>query len=307
MKKSNISPFLFTILLQSAISIQVEKVVVPPVVLAGRPVTLECHYKEEGDKLYSLKWWRGDEEFYQYIPPKRKEFPATGVTVNLTVTSSLNWGKDGQEVVVLDHVGLDTAGVYKCELVAERSFETVSQQANMTVIYAPEGPPVITPAAGTESDNITAGQRVVLNCSSPPASPPPVLTWYINERHVDPSWVTPSPPVFQRNLARSHSRLDFFVSRQLLASSRNLSVTCMATQGVGIIGSAGSGGDGWQQQALHSYKESAHLTLRSTRPLSFWDRIFSSGSSARVCLQHHHNLLLVVIAVLAPSTLTTHC
>nr|XP_045620418.1 uncharacterized protein LOC123771741 [Procambarus clarkii] len=302
MKRPIISPFLVTILLQSATSILVEKVVVPPVVLAGRRATLECHYQEDGDKLYSLKWWRGDEEFYQYIPPIRKDFPATGVTVNLTATNSLNFGNDGQEVVVLDEVGLDTAGVYKCEVLAEHSFETVFKQANMTVIYEPDGPPVITTAPGTESNNITAGQRVFLICTSPPASPPPVLTWSINERRVDPSWVTTYSPVFKRKMARAKSRLEFTVSSKLIASGRDLAVKCSATQTGMSSSSAGSE----DYRTLNSYEQSVYLILRPSPPLSFWGRIFSSGSSVHVCLQHHHNLLLLVIAVLAPPALATH-
>ena len=35
--------------------IRIERVVVPPVAGAGDGVQLECHYKEEGDRLYSLK------------------------------------------------------------------------------------------------------------------------------------------------------------------------------------------------------------------------------------------------------------
>lgn len=35
---------------------------------------------------------------------------------------------------MLDSVGLDTAGVFKCEVMADSIFETVVKEANMTVI-----------------------------------------------------------------------------------------------------------------------------------------------------------------------------
>ncbi|XP_071535799.1 uncharacterized protein [Panulirus ornatus] len=300
MKRPSPSLLLVTILLQAATSIRVESVVVPPVVLAGRRVKLECQYREEGDKLYSLKWWRGDDQFYQYIPPTRKHFPVTGVNLNWTATSSLNRGNNGQEVVVLERVGLDTAGVYKCEVMADINFQTEYRQANMTVIYAPEGPPTITSAPGMKRDNITAGQLVILTCTSPPASPPPALTWFLNERHVDPTWVRNYSPVFQRNLARTKSRLEFTVSDEQVSSGREMSLKCVASQG-GV-----GGGGGGSPEHIHNYKQSAYYTLKPAQPRSFWGRIFSGGSGVHVCFYHHQCLLLLlIIALLLPAALTT--
>ena len=70
--------------------IRVVEVVVPPVVAAGEAVVLECRYSEEGDKLYTLKWWRGDDQFYQLVPPKRSYYHAPGVSVNMSATENLN-------------------------------------------------------------------------------------------------------------------------------------------------------------------------------------------------------------------------
>ncbi|MPC95397.1 hypothetical protein E2C01_090606 [Portunus trituberculatus] len=41
---------------------------------------------------------------------------------------------NGKEVVILERVGLDSAGVYKCEVMAETNFQTEFREANMTVI-----------------------------------------------------------------------------------------------------------------------------------------------------------------------------
>ncbi|XP_042232487.1 uncharacterized protein LOC121873200 [Homarus americanus] len=315
MRRPSPSLLLVTILLQAATTIRVERVVVPPVVLAGRRVKLECQYKEEGDKLYSLKWWRNDDQFYQFIPPDRKHFKVPGVTVNFTASYTLSAGSRGQEVVVLEPVDLEAAGVYKCEVMADVNFQTEFRQANMTVMYAPEGPPIITPGPKTDTSNITAGQLVVLNCYSSPASPPPVHTWYINGRHVEPSWVKSYSPVFSAGLAKTKTRLQFSATTQLVASGRALTVTCEATQRVpGVVKSMGTEGylqveEGGVGEPLPSYKKSAHLTLQPTQPPSFWDRIFSAGSSVHVCLYHHHSLLLLVIAsaFLVPPALTIPC
>ncbi|XP_069980941.1 uncharacterized protein [Penaeus vannamei] len=251
-----------------ATSIRVERVVVPPVVLAGRRVKLECQYEEDGDRLYSLKWWHGDDQFYQFIPPHRKHFPVPGVTVNWSATATLNelYGTNGHEVVVLERVGLASAGVYKCEVMADMNFRTEFQQANMTVIYAPEGPPTIRTGPGTHFNNITSGQIVTLNCSSPPASPPPVLTWYINGRRVDSTWVTNFGPLFKRNLARASSRLELPITASLVSSGTSLMVTCVATQGGSAHGNP-------------SYNSSTYVMLKPRRPPSFWEGLFSSAAS----------------------------
>ncbi|XP_063850792.1 junctional adhesion molecule 2A-like [Scylla paramamosain] len=207
---------ILVLLLHAATSIKVEKVEVPRVVRAGESARLECLYQEDGDKLYSLKWWRGDDQFYQYVPPSRNAFPVNGVAVNLSATATLNSRSNGKEVVMLERVGLDSAGVYKCEVMADTSFQTEFREANMTVIYVPDGPPTIAPALGTHSHNITVGQRVTLRCSSRPANPPPLLTWLINGRHVNSSWVSVESPVFQRDLARVSSKLTFPVTPDLV-------------------------------------------------------------------------------------------
>ena len=39
-------------------------------------MVLECSYDMEGDKLYSVKWYRNGKEFYRHIPTDN---PPTGV------------------------------------------------------------------------------------------------------------------------------------------------------------------------------------------------------------------------------------
>ncbi|KAJ8924032.1 hypothetical protein NQ315_006809 [Exocentrus adspersus] len=45
---------------------------VPEAVRVGQSVTLACDYDLESVALYSIKWYRYDEEFYRYVP---KEAP----------------------------------------------------------------------------------------------------------------------------------------------------------------------------------------------------------------------------------------
>lgn len=51
--------------------VQVERFVVPRYVAVGSNVSLECDYVvQRHATLYSLKWYKGSSQFYQYIPSK---------------------------------------------------------------------------------------------------------------------------------------------------------------------------------------------------------------------------------------------
>lgn len=40
---------------------------VPPAVIQGHKAILNCLFDLEGDKLYTVKWYRGVAEFYRYV------------------------------------------------------------------------------------------------------------------------------------------------------------------------------------------------------------------------------------------------
>nr|CAD7595456.1 unnamed protein product [Timema genevievae] len=71
--------------------------VLPPVVSVGSSATLLCLFDLENDPLYSVKWYRGNFEFYRYVPKERPpgrafSFPGLFVDVsrdNSTSSSSL--------------------------------------------------------------------------------------------------------------------------------------------------------------------------------------------------------------------------
>ena len=47
----------------------------------------EMNYYHQGDKLYSIKWWRDSDQFYQYIPrnkPQQMPFNVSGISVNVS-------------------------------------------------------------------------------------------------------------------------------------------------------------------------------------------------------------------------------
>jgi hypothetical protein len=64
---------------------------VPEAVLTGDTARLACDYDLEHAALYSIKWYRGDDEFYRFVPkesPPTRVFPLPGI--NVDVSSSHN-------------------------------------------------------------------------------------------------------------------------------------------------------------------------------------------------------------------------
>ena len=63
-------------------------VAIPPHAIRGQNAKLRCKYDMEGDKLYSIKWYRNGHEFYRYIPtdnPKTTIFNGNGINVDVSI------------------------------------------------------------------------------------------------------------------------------------------------------------------------------------------------------------------------------
>ena len=74
-------------------SIKLKNVQIPPHAIRGSDVKLECLYDMEGDKLYSIKWYRNGHEFYRYIPtdtPNTAIFDGNGIKVDVSVKEFLH-------------------------------------------------------------------------------------------------------------------------------------------------------------------------------------------------------------------------
>lgn len=64
---------------------------VPVAVSPGDTVTLHCSYDLEGDPLYTVKWYKGRQEFFRYVPkelPHTRVFPLPGVNVDVSTNIS---------------------------------------------------------------------------------------------------------------------------------------------------------------------------------------------------------------------------
>lgn len=65
------------------------KIYVPRAVRLGHSVILGCEYNLEDTALYSVKWYRNNEEFYRYVPkeaPPIRVFSSPGVKVDVSIS-----------------------------------------------------------------------------------------------------------------------------------------------------------------------------------------------------------------------------
>lgn len=108
----NIAFVSFSLIITEVISIRLVKVVVPPYELYSTTALLECQYElnnsdnkdgsksskshhfsydsneqsDEGETLYSVKWYKDDEEFYRYVPkanPPQHSYKVDGIRVDV--------------------------------------------------------------------------------------------------------------------------------------------------------------------------------------------------------------------------------
>merc|ERR1712223_60479 len=163
--------------IQKATGIRLLNVEIPPHAIRGNNAKLTCKYDLEGDKLYSIKWYRNGHEFYRYIPsdhPQTTIFNGDGIHVDKSQSSETE--------LLLRSVDLDTTGRYRCEISGEAPlFQTASQEAVLAVVDLPDEGPII--SGGFPRYHI--GDKVEVNCTSKRSKPAAKLKWYINGEQAD--------------------------------------------------------------------------------------------------------------------------
>ncbi|CAH1713772.1 uncharacterized protein LOC114125235 [Aphis gossypii] len=155
-------------------------ITVPVAVASGESAKMTCTYDLESDPLYTVKWYKGRQEFFRYVPkelPHTRVFPWPGINVDVS--------QSGPNQVVLRDVRRHLSGKYRCEVSADApSFHTKIVSSWMHVVYPPVGQPVLS----LEKRHYTIGDTLKGNCTSPPSSPPSNVTWYLNDKWMNSSY-----------------------------------------------------------------------------------------------------------------------
>lgn len=140
---------------------------------------LVCEFDMGAEELYSVKWYKGDDEFYSYTPsrnPPTVTFPVAGVKV---VLSKSECGQDHCRVRLTDLKRDFSGGPYKCEISSEApAFRLASETHTVTIAALPKETPKIEGLA----KSYTEGETVSVKCTSAPADPAPILSFYINKK-----------------------------------------------------------------------------------------------------------------------------
>jgi len=144
---------------------------IPEYIQNGQTADLTCSFNLGGDKLYSVKWYKGRHEFFRYMPgqdPVIKTFPVKGMEINMTAST--------QSRVLLENVQVKQSGTYLCEVTVTPGYYALMQFANMTVVDLPEDGPTIE----TPRKQYQVGETADLMCIAQTSNPATNLSWYIN-------------------------------------------------------------------------------------------------------------------------------
>ncbi|CAG9765448.1 unnamed protein product [Ceutorhynchus assimilis] len=183
---------------------------------------MECHYKLEGETLYSVKWYKDGNEFYRYVPrnqPPAQVFALPGVTVDLHNSTEYS--------VVLSSVQLSTSGLYRCEVSGEAPyFQTVTDHAYLMVVALPKSGPEIT--GGQLRYHV--GDVINVTCSTRESKPAAQLNWMINGEAADQKYIQgPFKQFVGREGLESTSLQLQFVARPKHFKRGNMKLKCLAT------------------------------------------------------------------------------
>ncbi|XP_050671297.1 uncharacterized protein LOC126969774 [Leptidea sinapis] len=204
-----------SLLVRESLLLRIVRVSVPSYRVRGQQAQFDCDYELGGDRLYSVKWYRDNEEFYRYMPkydPPQHAYKIDGVKVDLS--------KSNDRRVVLHQVTLKSSGLYRCEVSAEApSFESAAGEGRMEVIYLPREGPRIT---GNEQEN-KKEDFLFLNCTSGRSYPAAVLSWDIDGEKVTDKNLLVEYPLIQH----SHGLLSAALGLRV-PTGRTMQVRCTA-------------------------------------------------------------------------------
>lgn len=159
----------------SALALRLVRLEMPGGVILGDPVRLNCSFDLENDQLYSVKWYKGNKEFFRFIPTERppgQTYELPGVAVDVR-SSNVN-------TLVLSKTDLQSEDLYKCEVSADApSFQTIRSEKELNVYVLPKkGPEIV----GVRSQ-YKIGDLVNVTCHAGPSKPAGRLEWFINGLH----------------------------------------------------------------------------------------------------------------------------
>lgn len=147
--------------------------IVPSIVNKSGDAVLYCDYELEGAPLYTVKWYRGEKEFYRYTETdvdKIQVFEIDGFRIDK--------GRSNETQVYLRNISdFKHSGNFTCEVTDDgQPISSVTDVQTMLVVQLPSSPPTISVShKPLDYDDILRA-----NCSSPPSKPQAILRMTLN-------------------------------------------------------------------------------------------------------------------------------
>ncbi|KAK0099056.1 hypothetical protein PV326_008370 [Microctonus aethiopoides] len=158
------------------VDLQVPQIVDP----RSEKILLYCNYDLAGKGLFSVNWFKEDDEFFRYManpipgkPPIVDAYNVNGIRVNLDESND-------KLVVLQQHEGdkwANLGGSYACQVTAEGpKFDVNFDVANISVGVLPQRDPALE-GLRTHYD---VGDLLTAECTSAPSYPPAELSFHLN-------------------------------------------------------------------------------------------------------------------------------
>eukprot|EP00090_Calanus_glacialis_P009575 TRINITY_DN17962_c0_g1_i1.p1 TRINITY_DN17962_c0_g1~~TRINITY_DN17962_c0_g1_i1.p1 ORF type:complete len:290 (-),score=26.18 TRINITY_DN17962_c0_g1_i1:223-1092(-) len=281
--------FFFLIVL-GAEAIRLTETQLPSHAIRGEDVILQCSYDMEGDKLYSVKWYRNGKEFYRHIPsdnPPTAVFRQPGLFVDEY--------KSTETRIVLRKVEIVTAGYYQCEVSGEAPlFQTAKSMNNLKIVDLPDDGPII---SGSQPRYNTK-DILAANCTSSNSVPAANLNWYINGEEATNAMLIPyQVKENRRGLYSSTLGLRLEIKDKLFSKTGDLKIKCTAT--IDTIY--------WRsnEESIQGIHEKSFSNLANS---GFWNSaahpIYSSSPTLFLSL-HQSSLLWIAVLTVTSSSIVT--
>uniref|UniRef100_A0A182M5Z1 Ig-like domain-containing protein n=1 Tax=Anopheles culicifacies TaxID=139723 RepID=A0A182M5Z1_9DIPT len=149
---------------------------VPEVVDYRDTITLSCSYDLGAHQLNSVKWYKGNKEFYRTITDILE---ASFETIFHTLQTSRSLCNLALFVIL--KLQRTSSGEFRCEISGDApEFKLANGTRNMTVEVLPQDDPIISGLSASYLPN----ELIVANCTSDRSSIPTRLLWFINGRTV---------------------------------------------------------------------------------------------------------------------------
>lgn len=210
---------LFLLFFKGVTSLRDVKLLVEPTnIIKGGTAALICSRDMQGAPLYSVKWYRGNHEFFRYTPlevPDTRVFGIPGIYVDMNRSNGTQ--------VLLRRLELGLAGNFSCEVTADSpSFATQIATKFIDVLAVPTSQPVLV----TNKDRYQPGEMLRANCTSPPSRPATNLTVFVNEETISALETSLHPS--DSGLLVAKVNVELKVTPELFPGGR-LRVSCYAT------------------------------------------------------------------------------